>query len=694
MQHFVFEIGVEEMPARFLPLLDEELREAFAAGLTESGLEYAVVTTASTPRRLVVDVTGLADVQRTEETLVMGPPARIAFDDAGQPTPAALGFARSQSVDFAQIHVQTTDKGDYLALKKTVGGRSAKELLVEICSSVLPSLSFPKKMQWLGKDCSFGRPVRWLLALLGDEVVPVQFAGLVAGNETRGHRVMGPGPFSVPHADEYARIVRDKGRVVLGVADRKAAIRDQGDVLAQEVGGRVEWSETLLEQVGNLVETPCAILGGFDPKFLVLPDEVLLTSMETHQKSFGLRGADGALRPYFLTAANIESREPALVRKGWERVLRARLEDARFFWESDQKVTMKTWLDKLDKVIFIGPLGSMGEKTRRLERLAGKIAALVEPALAADAGRAGRLSKADLVSEMVCEFDDLQGKMGGIYARLAGENETVAQAVYEHYLPAGPDSALPSSLAGSIVSLADKLDNLAGCFGLGMMPTGAADPYALRRNALGVCRIILEMGLRVDIRVLLREAQAGYSGVDWKIAPDEALDKLVDFFAQRLKAYWSAQGVETLVVEAGMGVGFLDIFDTWQRISALYAFSREADFSSAALTFKRAAGIIRKQEAGEAFSGQVRVELLENDAERAFWNTLQKTEPVWAELAGQGRYPEMLAQLHTLRPVVDAFFDGVMVLCEDAAVRINRLTLLSRLVTILGGVADFGKFQI
>jgi glycyl-tRNA synthetase beta chain len=693
MRHFVLEIGVEEMPARFLPLLDRELAERFSALLFEAGLAYDRVATASTPRRLVVDITGLSAVQKTEEIVVSGPPVRIAFDADGNPTKAGLGFAKSQNVEFDQIYVEKTDKGEYLALKKTVGGRTAGEILAETCKVILPNLTFPKKMQWMGKECTFGRPVRWILAMLDDQIVPFAFAGLTASNQTRGHRVMGPGPFTVPHADEYARILNDQGKVILHAADRKQAIRAEGDRLAAEMGGSVEWLESLLDQVANLVETPRAMLGGFHEKFLELPAEVLLTSMETHQKSFGLRGADGKLLPYFLTAANIESREPALVRKGWERVLRARLEDARFFWEADCAATFDHWLDKLDKVIFIGPLGTMGDKTRRLEKLAAFIASRVAPELGESMARAGRLSKADLVSEMVYEFDDLQGKMGGIYARLQGERQTVTEALYEQYLPAGQDSPLPSSKAGGILSLADKLDNLAGCFGLGMMPTGAADPYALRRNALGVCRIILEMGLQVDIVVLLREAQKGYAGVTWKFGEDEALEKLMDFFGQRLRAYWNGQGIPTLVIEAAMAPGFTDIHDTWLRVRALAEFSREDDFEASVLTFKRAANIIRKQ-ADQDLSGAVREDLLEVDAEKSFWATLQGIEPVWAELAATADYAQMLSRLRVLRPAVDGFFDGVMVMCDDLELRTNRLNLLYRLVNTLGRVADFGKFQV
>lgn len=693
MSHFILEVGVEEMPARFLDSLNRELEEKFADFLGESGLDFGRICAASTPRRLAVDITGLAGTQRTEEVVVSGPPARIALDAEGRPTKAGLGFARSQDVDFSRVYVEETDKGAYLAVRKTVGGRAAADILAEACVRILPSLSFPKKMQWMGRECTFGRPVRWLLALLDDAVVPFSFAGLDSSRETRGHRVMGPGPLTVPHADVYESVLSGQGHVTLRAGDRKEAIRVGGDRLAHEAGGTVIWSEVLLDQVAGLVESPRPILGGFHEKFLELPEEVLLTSMETHQKSFGLRGGNGKLLPYFLTAANIESRQPELVRRGWERVLRARLEDARFFWEADCAATFDGWLEKLDRVIFIGPLGTMGDKTRRLEKLAAFIAAEAAPELKADMARAGRLSKADLVSEMVYEFDDLQGKMGGIYARRQGESRAVADALYEQYLPSGQDSPVPATMGGAILSLADKLDNLAGCFGLEMIPTGTADPYALRRNALGVCRIVLEFGLKLDLRALLRQAQAGYTGVDWKLAPAEALDRLMDFFGQRLKAFWSAQGVETLVLDAAMAPGFDDISDTWQRVQALAEFSRAEDFEALALTLKRASNIIRKQ-GDRPLTGKVDASLLENAAERLLLETVEKVEPLWAGLAVGRDYPAMLGQLRVLRPVVDGFFDGVMVMAEDEALRANRLNLLFRVTDMVGRVADFGRLQV
>lgn len=693
MRQFLLEVGVEEMPARFLSSLDQELQERFSAALTAAKLDFGQVLTFSTPRRLVVKILDVASVQAAEEMEILGPPARIAFDDQGQPTKAALGFAKSQDVDFDQVYTQKTDKGEYLAVQKVVGGRQAMEILAELCPEIVSTLTFPKKMHWSQKDCFFGRPVRWILALLGSEVVPFTFAGLVSSNLTHGHRVMGPGPFVIPKAQDYEAIISQQGQVVLDVGQRKELILKQGNALAQEVGGQVAWSEELLNQVANLVESPHALRGEFSEKFLALPMEVLLTSMEVHQKSFGIRAADGQLLPYFLTAANLNSQAPELVRKGWERVLRARLEDARFFWEADLQTTFEQWLSKLDKVTFIGPLGSMGDKVRRLEKLSAHIAQDLAPALVQKAARAGLLSKADLVSEMVFEFDTLQGQMGGIYARGQGEAEEVAQALYEQYLPAGQDSPLPTSTLGAILSMADKIDNLVGCFGQDMMPTGTADPYALRRNALGVCRILLDQGWHIDLKALLQAAQALYTGVSWKISETQALDKLMEFFGQRLKALWSAQKVETLILDAAMGPGFNDLVDTWQRVSALAAWAHSEDFVSSALTFKRAANIIRKQ-GEQTLSGVVDIALFEHEVEHEFWKTLAGVEEQWPTLAAQRDYPQMLAQLGVLGPVVDGFFDGVMVMCDDLRVRENRLNLLFRLTTTLSSLADFARLQV
>ena len=696
MAHFVLEIGTEEMPARFLPILDKALKEGVANGLAEAKLAHGAITTLSTPRRLVLDCTDMAEMQEREEVVVTGPPARIAFDDQGEPTKAGLGFARSQKVEMKDVYVTDTGKGEYLAVNKVVGGEPAAKILGEICQDVIAHLPFPKKMHWEASRFTFGRPLRWLLALLDREVVPFVVAGLDAGNTTRGHRVLGPGPFEVEEASRYYDVIREQGKVVLAHDDRVSMILAKGDELAREIGGTVAWNDGLIQHVANLVEYPLPVLGNFDETYLELPAEVLLTSMETHQKSFGVNGPDGRLLPRFLTVINLEPDSVDVVRKGWERVLKARLEDAMFFWKADLEKEFDTWLAKLEDVTFLGPLGSMGDKSRRLVRLAGAMAGDFAPDKADDLSRAGRLAKADLISEMVYEFDDLQGIMGGIYAAKKGESAVVAEALAEQYLPAGQDSPCPKTLGGAILAMADKLDTLAGCFGIGKIPTGAADPFALRRCTLGVCRIILEHGFRTDIANLLQMALEGYEGVSWKTEPAETLDTLMTFFAQRLRNYWSGKGFGTKVLDAAMGAGINDVVALEKRIKALSAFAEEADFGQAVLTFKRVDNIIRKQgeEAGVTFTGDVDAALLVEDAEKELHAQLTATGEKWDQLWDQDDFPGLLNELWTLRPVVDGFFDSVMVMCDDVKLRSNRLNMLYELVRRLSHLADFSALQV
>jgi glycyl-tRNA synthetase beta chain len=696
MAHFVLEIGTEEMPARFLPLLDKALLQGFAQGLTEAKLAHGSMKTLSTPRRLVLQCTDMAEVQEKEEMVVTGPPARIAFDAQGEPTKAGLGFARSQQVDMKDVFVTDTGKGEYLAVKKVVGGEPAVRILGEICRDLMTHLPFPKKMHWESSRFGFGRPLRWILALLDDQVVPFGLAGLEAGNTTLGHRVLGPGPFVVEHAREYDRVIREQAKVVLDHAERVDMIMSGGDQLAQDMGGTIAWNKGLVHHVANLVEYPVPVLGHFDPTYLELPAEVLLTSMEVHQKSFGVHGPDGRLLPLFLTVINLEPDSVDVVQKGWERVLKARLEDAMFFWKADAHTDFATWLDKLEHVTFLGPLGSMGDKSRRLARLAGSMAADFAPDHVQDLERAGRLAKADLVSEMVYEFDDLQGIMGGIYARQKGETEVVAQALAQQYLPSGQDSPCPDTLGGAILAMADKLDTLAGCFGMGKIPTGAADPFALRRCTLGVCRIILEHGLRTDIAKLLEQALEGYEGVDWKTPPAQTLELLMDFFAQRLRNFWGGKGYPTRVVDAAINAGINDLVALEKRIKALAAFASEKDFDQAVLTFKRADNIIRKQgeESGVTFTGEVDPGLLVEEAEKKLHAHLEATRQTWDELWSRDDFAGLLKELWTLRPVVDGFFDTVMVMCDDVRLRSNRLNMLHELVRRLSRLADFSALQV
>jgi len=703
MAEFILEIGTEEMPARFVPKLAAELKETFAKQLGEAMVENGGVTTFATPRRITAKVSTLAEAQRQEEETVTGPPTRIAYGDDGNLTKAGQGFAKTQGVSEDDLFTMDTGKGEYLAAKKIVGGGKTVDILPAICLKSVESLSFPKKMRWGGYDFTFGRPIRWLVALLDETVVDFSVENMTSGRETRGHRVMGPGPFSIKSASDYFSIIKDDCKIVIDPEERKKTIVAEGDRLAKELGGSVVWNDGLLEEVANLVEYPKPLIGDIDTLYLELPREVLLTSMQSHQKSFGVQGPDGKLMPHFLTTLNLEPTAVPLVKKGWERVLKARLEDARFFWEADCKIDSQVWLDKLENVVFLGPLGSVGDKSRRIEALCGKLAETLGESKSILPGEiekyalAGRLAKADLVSEMVIEFDSLQGKMGGIYAERAGKGEIVSQGIYEQYLPAGPDSPVPSSLAGALVSMADKIDTMAGCFGLGKKPTGANDPYALRRCALGIARIIMEHELNLDLKELLKSAQAAYSkDIKWKVEQSEALENLLDFFGQRLRALYIGQGFETRVVDAALGGGFNDIRTLKARLEALSAFSKEDDFEQAVLTFKRAANIIRKQgeDAGQELSGSYDPELFEGDHEVAFGTKLEEMAPRFDDLWENDDFAGLLGLLRELRPSVDGFFDNVMVMCDDVSVRLNRLNLLKALVSKLGRLADFNALQV
>lgn len=693
MATFVLEIGSEELPARFLPGEEAELAARMGAALDKAALAHGPLRVLSTPRRAVVVIEDLAPVQSEREEVVVGPPARVAYGPDGAPTKALESFARANGVEISEVYRTGTEKGEYVAARKRTGGASADKLLAEICPEVIQALPFAKRMRWGAHSLAYARPLRWILALLDDAVVPFSVGHLQSGRETWGHRVHGAGPHSVPRATEYFSVVETAGGIVADPARRRKIIIEGGNAQAAGVGGTVVWKESLLDEVQGLVEHPVPLLADFDPAYLEVPAEVLLTSMESHQKSFGIQGPDGRLLPHFLTVLNLTPRDMATVKRGWERVLRARLEDARFFWRADSRENFDTWLEKLDHVIFIGPLGSMGDKTRRLESLCRWLAELVPGADPALAARAGRLSKADLVSGMVGEFDTLQGIMGGIYAANKGEAPEVAAALREQYLPAGPDSPTPQSLTGALLSLADKADTLAGCFGLNKVPTGAADPNGLRRCALGIIRILLAFDLRLDVRQLFARARELYGEKHWKLAPDVALEKLMEFFRGRLRQYFLSQGQDTVLVDAVLGAGVADVPACAARLAALTAFVREEENQGALLAFKRVDNIIRKQ-AGTDVPDQWDEALLREPAEQALGAALARALPEVDALLDAGDMAGALRRLADMRPGVEAFFDGVMVMCDDAALRRNRLALLRALATRVANVADIAALQI
>lgn len=691
MANFILEIGTEELPARFLRNENKDLLESFARALDEAGLEYGEIETMSTPRRLALFCGELAERQKSSEEIVNGPPLAAAYQADGEPSRALLGFMKSHNLKKEDIFINKTSRGEYVAARKAAGGRSAIELLSEICPAVLAGLRFPKRMRWGAHSLPYARPIRWILALYGEEIVPFEFGPVKSGRLTYGHRIHGPGPFEIDSADGWLEACASKGKVIPNAVKRREMIIAAGDLAAAKAGGRVVWREDLLDEVCGLAELPVPILGDFDPAYLEIPEEVLLTSMQSHQKSFGLRGDNGELLPHFLTVLNLEPEDPLLVKKGWERVLRARLEDARFFWRTDLADNFDNWLAKLENVIYIGPLGSMGDKSRRLAKLSRKLAESLSVADADLAERAGRLAKADLVSGMVGEFDTLQGIMGGIYAEKAGEDPRAAQAIREQYLPQGPDSPLPESDLGAVLSLADKADSLAGCFGLGMIPGGAADPNGLRRCAIGVIRALLDKNWDLKTSELFEAARELYGEKNWKLSPEEASARLMDFIGARLRAYYISQGYDTPMVDAVLAAGFDAVADSKARLDALSAFASTPAFLDSARVLKRVENISR-----EAASDKEswREDLLEEEAEKALAAKLAETLPILEERLKKGEYAKTLAELENLKGPVNDFFDKVMVNCEDQAVKQNRLRLLRALAKPFRTIANFALLQV
>ncbi|MDR2800784.1 MAG: glycine--tRNA ligase subunit beta [Desulfovibrio sp.] len=694
MATFLLEVGSEELPSRFLEPEEEALRKRFTAALDEAGLRHGRVQAMSTPRRAVVRIEDMQPAQPEREEIVLGPSVRAAYGDDGTPGGALEGFTRSHGLSVDAAFRAQTEKGEYMAVRKRSGGAPAAKILANLCPAVLNGLPFAKRMRWGAYSLAWGRPLHWILALLDAEIVPFSLGPVQSGRRTFGHRVHGFGPFDVSHAGAWRTVITELGAVTPDSQTRHSRIRDGGDELARSAGGKVLWKESLLDEVRGLTEHPVPLLGDFDPEFLEMPREVLLTSMENHQKSFGIEAPDGSLLPHFLTVLNLTPQDAPLVKNGWERVLRARLEDARFFWRADMKENFALWLEKLEHVIFIGNLGNMGDKTRRLENLCRSLAKQCAPGLVDTAARAGRLSKADLVTGLVREFDDLQGRMGGIYAGCKGESPEVARALGEQYLPAGPDSPLPQSLTGALLALADKADTLAGCFGLNLIPTGAADPNGLRRCALGIIRIVLAFALDLDIRSLFAEALRNYADQGKNLPKEETLDKLMEFTAGRLRGHILSQGEETPLADAALNAGINRIGDCMARLAALTALSREDGFVEAVRTFKRVSNIVRKQEDASLSAAGWDAALLSEDAEKNLAAVLQDMLPRLDKLWIAGEHAAALACLTELRPAVDSFFDNVMVMCGDTLIRNNRLAMLRALRSRFARIADFAALQV
>jgi glycyl-tRNA synthetase beta chain len=685
---FLVELGTEELPPLALKTLMIAFADGIRAGLKEAGLTHAHdIEQFATPRRLAVQVHELAEVQQTQSIKLKGPPVNAAFDQAGKPTMAATKFAEKCGVEVAALTRITEGKGEFVYFEGTRPGLTTMSLLPGIVQKSLDALPIPKRMRWGTSSAEFVRPVHWLVMLFGAEVVPAHILDTSAGKATRGHRFMAPDELVLKHPADYEATLREQGKVIANFAARRAQIRGQVAAAGIQLGGNALLDEELLDEVTALVEWPSAIAGDFEARFLELPREVLISTLQEHQRYFPVEGAGGKLLPHFITVSNIESREPAKVRAGNERVVRPRLSDAAFFFRQDRKQPLAARQAGLDAVTFQAKLGSVGDKVRRVATLAGEIALLID-SNRAQAVRAAELAKCDLLSAMVGEFPELQGIMGSYYAAADGEPAEIATAIGEHYLPRGAGGALPASGAGVAVALADKLDTLAGIFAIGQKPSGTKDPFGLRRAAIGSLRILVEKNLDLDLRALTTRA------VQLQPVSNPTIEaELWEYLLERLRAYFldasnagAIAGVTTEMFDAVRASNPVSPLDFGARLAALVKFLTLPEAASLTAANKRIANILKKAEGSG--TATVDVTLLTEPAEKALHEALAGIVADVDRALTKRDYGAALARLATLRAAVDGFFDAVMVNAEDPNLRRNRLALLAQLRHHFTRIAD------
>lgn len=687
MSRLLLEIGTEEIPAGYIIPALKALADNLDRQLTRLRIDHGEIRTYGTPRRLVVCADDVADRQSSATEKVMGPPERIAYDDQGQPTVPAKKFAEKVGVPLNRLKVTDTDKGRYLCATITDRGKAAKTVLKRLLPEVILDTPFPKTMRWSDLAIAFARPIQSILALMDDAVIPFTLGEKIkSGRYAWGHMFMQHDKIKISDAHSYFDTMRS-AHVVVEIADRKEMVKKEIDAAAKALGGQILPDEGLLDTVTNLVEIPIAAAGRFDEAFLELPREILITSMREHQKYFAVEGDDNKLMPCFVAVNNTRPKDIALVAKGHERVLRARLSDAQFFYRADLKASMDQWREQLKGVLFQAKLGSMYDKVQRVEHIVTTLADAAAPDLKSQVARAAQLCKTDLVSQVVGEFAKLQGIMGRVYASATGESDVVATAIEEHYRPLYSGGALPESLSGALLALADKLDTICGCFSVGLVPTGASDPYALRRQAIGVVQIMSSHQLVFSLKEAIR------SGVQHFQQNDGAAvaATVYDFIRNRINRMLTDDGFDKDVVAAVVNVSVDHIPNTWKRAAALQHLKTVADFEPLAAAFKRVVNILRKAET--APQAKPDPGLFQDDAEKNLSAAYSKVHgQVSADLA-TGDFRTALQTIATLREPVDRFFEDVMVMADDARLRDNRLALLAAIAAVFRDIADFSQIS-
>jgi glycyl-tRNA synthetase beta chain len=706
MPDFLLEIGCEEIPARMIDAASLELRERLSTLLQRERLEPAgAISYLDTPRRLAVLASGIPASQPDITEQVNGPSAQVAYKD-GQPTPAAHAFAKKVGVDVGKLEKISTPKGEYLAATVTRKGRTAAEILAQTLPKEITALYWPKNMYWRKRGEVFVRPVRWLVAMLDEQVVPVELFGIPAGKTSRGHRIIGRGPVAVSKPSAYVEALR--GAKVLGATERERVIRKALDAATRAIPG-ARWREDkpLVATVVNLTEFPSVVLGGFDPEFLALPEEVLVTVMRDHQKYFAIEDANGKLLPHFLAVLNTAADSDGLIRHGNERVLRARFNDARFFWQTDQKQSLRQRVELLRHVTFQKDLGSYYDKTMRVQHMSSWLAEIVKQSgMAIRPGivhKAALLAKTDLTTELVKEFTELQGIVGGLYARVQDLDEgmkadvqlEISRAIYDHYKPESMEDAAPATVEGAVLSIADKADSIAGMFALGLIPSGSKDPFALRRQANGIVKTIAEHKLPLRLSEIMADARIRFKGseAEKKFSNAAYAESVRGFFRERIEFYLKdARGYAYDVASAVLAVDSDDVVDAAARAEAVSKVRGSADFESISSAFKRMKNILR-QAAEKAKVVAIRLDPsgLREESEKELAALIPQTVTTVEKLRAARDYEGALLEVAKLRPAIDKFFDKVMVMVDDDNLRANRLALLQTVVKEFSTIADFSE---
>ena len=685
-QNFLVEIGTEELPPKALKTLATSFADNVEAELNQAGLSFDKIEWFAAPRRLAVKVLNLATQQPSKEIEKRGPAVSAAFDAEGKPTKAAEGWARGCGITVEQAERIATDKGEWLVHRAKIEGQPTKNLLNDIVANALAKLPIPKPMRWADKTVQFIRPVHTVTMLLGDELIEGEILGVASARTIRGHRFLGEKEFEIQHADQYPQLLREKGSVVADFNERKAEILAKSQAKATALGGVADIEESLLEEVTSLVEYPNVLAAKFEERFLTVPAEALVYTMKGDQKYFPIYDKDGKLLPHFIFVSNINPEDPTAIIEGNEKVVRPRLTDAEFFFKTDLKQKLVDRLPRLETVLFQQQLGTLKDKTDRIEQLAGEIAKQIG-ADEAKAKRAGLLSKCDLMTNMVFEFTDTQGVMGMHYARHDGEDEEVAVALNEQYMPRFAGDELPKSLVASAVALADKFDTLTGIFGIGQAPKGSADPFALRRAALGALRIIVEKNLPLDLEDLVKKSAALFGD---KLTNQNVVADVVDFMLGRFRAWYQDEGIAVDVIQAVLARRPTRPADFDARVRAVSHFRTLDSAEALAAANKRVSNILAK---ADAAIGEINLSACVEPAEKALAEAVLALRTEVQPLIAQGDYTAVLDKLANLRSTVDAFFADVMVNAEDPALRQNRLAILNTLQGLFLQVADISVLQ-